>query len=610
MSRPLISVYSGSNGRVVGQVKFAGVMQAPVRTDVVHHVHRDISKNRRQAYAVMQGAGHQTSAESWGTGRAVARIPRVPGGGTHRAGQGAFGNMCRGGHMFAPTKTYRRWHRKVNVNQKRYAIASSLAASSSVPLVLARGHKIERVPEIPLVVSNDSINKIEKTKTAVKFLSVLNSYRDVEKVKNTKKIRAGKGKSRNRRHTLRKGPLVVYLDKHSVCRAFRNLPGVDLCCVTRLNLLQLAPGGHVGRFIIWTQAAYEKLGPLYGSYQKKSQMKFGYSLPRAIVTTSNLAKIIKSPEVLSLLRKKKRNKRYPKHRKNPLNNLLVMLKFNPYAKTTRRKELLASHPRVKAIVAAHNQRKADRRKAVAAARERRGFTPIGNVRDPKWKLPILEYLKKRNLAPTKALLAKFQRRRDARNARRSARALKNPKKDTKKKETTEESAEKIKTKEAAAPKPVEKKLYRVRPLPVGRQPIRIIRTPGKPTRGKRYEPLGLKRFRDERTRRLSVQERRAGKSLIPNIKPGQTPYVELEKPKRGPRPTRKELRARVTKMQNKRAEKNKEMKAKGIEKPKKGIRKIKPKKAPKKEVKKKTPPPQTHTVNPHVRAFVKLMHST
>ena len=61
----------------------------------------------------------QTSAESWGTGRAVSRIPRVPGGGTHRAGQGAFGNMCRGGRMFAPTKTWRRWHRKVNVNEKR-----------------------------------------------------------------------------------------------------------------------------------------------------------------------------------------------------------------------------------------------------------------------------------------------------------------------------------------------------------------------------------------------------------------------------------------------------------------------------------------------------------
>lgn len=44
-------------------------------------------------YSVAKWAGTQTSAQSWGTGRAVARIPRVPGGGTHRAGQGAFGNI-------------------------------------------------------------------------------------------------------------------------------------------------------------------------------------------------------------------------------------------------------------------------------------------------------------------------------------------------------------------------------------------------------------------------------------------------------------------------------------------------------------------------------------
>lgn len=46
-----------------------------------------MAKNKRQAYAVSEKAGHQTSAESWGTGRAVARIPRVGGGGTHRSGQ-------------------------------------------------------------------------------------------------------------------------------------------------------------------------------------------------------------------------------------------------------------------------------------------------------------------------------------------------------------------------------------------------------------------------------------------------------------------------------------------------------------------------------------------
>ena len=42
--------------------------------------------------------------------------------------QGAFGNMCRGGRMFAPNRVWRKWHFKVNKNQRRYALASALAS--------------------------------------------------------------------------------------------------------------------------------------------------------------------------------------------------------------------------------------------------------------------------------------------------------------------------------------------------------------------------------------------------------------------------------------------------------------------------------------------------
>merc|ERR1719431_508039 len=62
-------------------------------------------------HGVSSKAGHQTSAESWGTGRAVARIPRV-----------------RGGRMFGSKKQWRRIHRKVNIKQKRYAVVSAVAA--------------------------------------------------------------------------------------------------------------------------------------------------------------------------------------------------------------------------------------------------------------------------------------------------------------------------------------------------------------------------------------------------------------------------------------------------------------------------------------------------
>ena len=47
-------------------------------------------------------------------------------------------------------------------------------------------------------------------------------------------------------------------------RAFRNLPGVEVASVDRLNLLQLAPGGHLGRFCIWTKSAVEKLDKIFG----------------------------------------------------------------------------------------------------------------------------------------------------------------------------------------------------------------------------------------------------------------------------------------------------------------------------------------------------------
>jgi len=169
-ARPLVSVIPLGESKSEVSITLPCVFKANIRPDVVQFVHTNMNKNKRQPYAVSVEAGHQTSAVSWGTGRAVARIPRVSGGGTHRAGQGAFGNMCRKGRMFAPTKIWRKWHRKINVNQRRYATASAIAASALPSLIMARGHKIDNVPEVPLVVSNE-IESIQKTKAAVELLT-------------------------------------------------------------------------------------------------------------------------------------------------------------------------------------------------------------------------------------------------------------------------------------------------------------------------------------------------------------------------------------------------------------------------------------------------------
>jgi len=334
-ARPLVSVFS-LTGDKAGETTLPEVMTAPMRPDIVQFVHTNMAKNNRQAYAVSPWAGKNVSASSWGTGRAVARIPRVGGGGTSRSGQGAFGNMCRGGRMFAPTKTWRKWHRKINSTQRRYAVASALAASAVPALVMARGHKVDDVPEIPLVMDS-SIESAKKTSAAKDILASVGALADVEKAADSKKIRAGKGKARGRKYTLRRGPLVIYKNNDGVEQAFRNLPGVELCCVDRLNLLQLAPGGHMGRFCVWSQAALDALNEIYGSEGKK--------IPEDIMANADLARIINSDEIQSVLNPAKRaNKKYLR-KKNPLKNIKALAKLDPYAAAARESEQRAEAAR-------------------------------------------------------------------------------------------------------------------------------------------------------------------------------------------------------------------------------------------------------------------------
>merc|ERR1719167_471052 len=289
---------------------------------------------------VSSKAGHQTSAASWGTGRAVARIPRVRGGGTHRSGQAAYGNMCRSGRMFASTKTWRRWHHRINTNQKRYAMCSAIAATGVPALVLSKGHKVEEIAEVPLVVE-DKVESMEKTKEAVQLLRKLKAWTDVEKVCKSKRQRAGKGKMRNRRKVMKAGPCVVYSKDNGIRKAFRNIPGVTLLNVEKLNLLNLAPGGHVGRFCIWSESAIAKLDALYGTWSEAATAKTNFNLPQAKMTNCDLSKLLSSAEIQAALRPKKSGVTTTSLKKNPLKNISEMAKLNPFEVVKKRASLVA-----------------------------------------------------------------------------------------------------------------------------------------------------------------------------------------------------------------------------------------------------------------------------
>lgn len=364
-SRQVVRVFSSKNpNQVVEEVALPQVFLAPIRNDIVHFVFYNLNKNRRQAYAVNKDAGMLYAAESWGTGRAVARIPRVGGSGTHRSGQGAFGNMCRGGRMFNPTTTWRRWHRKVNLTQRRHAVAAAVAASAVPSLVLARGHRINQVPEVPLVL--DSIN-LAQTSEVIELFNRFGLREELEKVKDTRKVRPGQGKYRNRRYKTRKGPLIVFGDADNlVQQSARNIPGVELCHVDRMNLLQLAPGGHLGRLIVWTASAFKRLNHVFGLLNQPASGKKGYVLQRPLLVNANLARIVNSNEVQSVVRPKQRNVQlHDRQKKNPLTNQAKMNFLNPYYKekkaAARQEQANSKTNRAAKLQAKKQARKANRK---------------------------------------------------------------------------------------------------------------------------------------------------------------------------------------------------------------------------------------------------------
>lgn len=150
---------------------------------------------------------------------------------------------------------------------------------------------------------------------------------------------------RNRRRIQRRGPLIVYAKDDGLKKAFRNIPGVETMNVNKMSLLKLAPGGHVGRFVIWTEAAFKRLNNIFGTWDKKSKEKKGYSMPQTKMANPDLERLLKSEEITSVLRRPKKNVTRHVRRLNPLTNTRALVKLNPYAEVVKRRAILAAEKR-------------------------------------------------------------------------------------------------------------------------------------------------------------------------------------------------------------------------------------------------------------------------
>ncbi|KAF8361314.1 hypothetical protein PRIPAC_88237 [Pristionchus pacificus] len=153
-ARPLVTVYSDKNEATQTRIKLPAVFRAPIRSDVVCFMHDQVTRL-----------------------------------------------LLNPGEPVVPSLVFLVFAVAERTAQDR---EHSVTCVSIARRMWPGG---PGVAEIPFVVS-DKVEIFRKTKEAVSFLHRANLWDDVEKVYNSKKIRAGI--SRNRRFKQKLGPTIVY----------------------------------------------------------------------------------------------------------------------------------------------------------------------------------------------------------------------------------------------------------------------------------------------------------------------------------------------------------------------------------------------------------------
>lgn len=255
------NVYS-LEGKKAAEVSLPEVFEEEVRHDLIKRAVVAAQSHRYQPHGVDVMAGKRTSAFSYGPGHGLSRSPRVKGHGYPAAGRVAFVPIAVGGREAFPPLVEKKIREKINLKERKKAVASAIAATAKKELVEARGHAIEKVPEIPLVVSND-LETLKTSKEVREALEKLGVWEDVLRAK-AKKERAGKGKLRGRRYRRRKSALIVVGEDMGIARGARNHAGIDVALARSVGAEDLAPGTHCGRLTIYTQSALEKLKERFG----------------------------------------------------------------------------------------------------------------------------------------------------------------------------------------------------------------------------------------------------------------------------------------------------------------------------------------------------------
>ena len=246
-------------GEEVSTRNLPQIFNTPTRPDVIKRAVVTIQSHKYQPQGRDPMAGKRNTAESRHAGLGIARVPRLK----ERGQRAAFAPGTVGGRSAHPPESKKNIRKKLPKKEMRLALRSAIAATGSKEIVASRGHMVEDVPDFPLVVV-DEIQSLKRTKEIEEALINLGVWPDIFRVKESRKIRAGKGKMRGRKMKQAVGPLLVIANNDGVAEATRNLPGMEVASVENLNAELLAPGTHPGRLTVWTNSAFEKLETVFG----------------------------------------------------------------------------------------------------------------------------------------------------------------------------------------------------------------------------------------------------------------------------------------------------------------------------------------------------------
>jgi large subunit ribosomal protein L4e len=237
-------------GGVTKSIELPEMFSEEYRPDLIKKAVMALQSTRRQPHGSYPFAGICSSAVGWGSGRGSSHVPRLKNG-----SRAAKVPQAKGGREAHPPKVEKILIKEINQKEKQKAFRSAVAASINAELIKGRGHTFEGA--VPIVFE-DKFEALGRTQDVISVLTTAGIYSDIERAKDSKKVKAGRGKMRGRRFKQRKSLLIVTADKPLL--AARNLSGVDVVTVDQLNVEHLAPGMLAGRLTVWTESALTRLG--------------------------------------------------------------------------------------------------------------------------------------------------------------------------------------------------------------------------------------------------------------------------------------------------------------------------------------------------------------